>query len=249
MKGLFPNEFPFSPKRKTTRRKTAKPTATERAGAAETTLSVVDLSAAAPAVDAAATIESVLAEATPAVVAAAAEVAPAAVVEVPAAPVVVAVAPVAPVASAAPAAAPKAVAPVAAIPVRVAGHATSRASLTPAVSTIEPARAADARAADGYGGPERRRSPRQALRAKAMYRNDLNPAAAGPVQILNFSMCGVRLWSNRPMKSGERGNVKMEIGPVKWSGRVKVVTCESHDDDGFAVGCEFAANEMARRVA
>ncbi|MDB5321172.1 MAG: hypothetical protein JWN40_2803, partial [Phycisphaerales bacterium] len=156
---------------------------------------------------------------------------------------------VAPVKPAAAVVAAKAEAPVAAIPVRVAGHATSRASVTPAALAIDATRVADARTADGYGGPERRRSPRQALRAKAIYRNDMNPAGAGPVQILNFSMGGVRLWSAKPLKTGERANVKMEIGPVKWSGRVKVVTCESHDDDGFAVGCEFAANEMSRRVA
>jgi hypothetical protein len=256
MKGLLPNEFPFSRKRKTTtRRKTAKPTAAQKAIAADATLSVVDVTAAAA--EPVATIESVLAEATPAV--AAAEVAPAVSVVAPAAADVVAVAPavtpvapaavVAPVKPVAGVVAAKAEALVVAIPVRVAGHATSRASVTPAALAIDATRVADARTADGYGGPERRRSPRQALRAKAIYRNDMNPAGAGPVQILNFSMGGVRLWSAKPLKTGERANVKMEIGPVKWSGRVKVVTCESHDDDGFAVGCEFAANEMARRVA
>jgi hypothetical protein len=101
-----------------------------------------------------------------------------------------------------------------------------------------------------YTGPERRRSPRQAMRAKGMYRNELNPAAAGPVQILNFSMTGVRLWSSRPMKAGERGNVKMEIGPVKWNSRVKVITCEPQDDEGYAVGCVFAQSEaISRRTA
>jgi hypothetical protein len=251
MKGLLPNEFPFSRKRKTTtRRKTAKPTAAQKAVAAEATLSVVDATTA-PA-EPVATIESVLAEATPAVAAAVSVVAPAAADVVAVAPVVTPVAPaavVAPVKPAAAVVAAKAEVPVAAIPVRVAGHATSRASVTPAALAIDATRVADARTADGYGGPERRRSPRQALRAKAIYRNDMNPAGAGPVQILNFSMGGVRLWSAKPLKTGERANVKMEIGPVKWSGRVKVVTCESHDDDGFAVGCEFAANEMSRRVA
>jgi hypothetical protein len=101
----------------------------------------------------------------------------------------------------------------------------------------------------GYKGPERRRSPRQALRGKAVYRNELNPAAAGPVQILNFSTTGVRLWSSRPMKAGERGNVRMEIGPVKWNGRVKVVTCDPQEDEGFAVGCVFAQSEVVNRRA
>jgi hypothetical protein len=110
------------------------------------------------------------------------------------------------------------------------------------------ASAATASASD-YTGPERRRSPRQSLRAKAIYRNDANPAGAGPVQVLNLSMGGVRLWSTKPMKKGERGNVRLEVGPVKWSGRVKVVACDAHDDEGYSVGCEFATNEMSRRVA
>jgi hypothetical protein len=126
--------------------------------------------------------------------------------------------------------------------------ATTTTAPTATAAATEVARLAEAAAnvAAGYKGPERRRSPRQSLRAKATYRSDLNPAGAGPVQILNFSMCGVRLWSTRAMKLGDRGNVKMEIGPVKWFGRVKVVTCD-HDDEGYSLGCEFASNEVARR--
>src|SRR5204863_351741 len=45
----------------------------------------------------------------------------------------------------------------------------------------------------GYKGPERRKSPRLPLRAKAIYRSDRDPAAAGPVQLLNVSNCGLRL--------------------------------------------------------
>jgi hypothetical protein len=146
-----------------------------------------------------------------------------------------------------------ATATVPAIPVRVGGHATSRASVTPAATSAsanESARGGTAGAtadAAGFVGPERRRSPRQAFRAKAIYRNDMNPAGAGPVQIVNFSAGGMRLWSTKPIKMGERGNVKMEVGPVKWSGRVKVVACDAHEDDGYSVGCEIATNELMRR--
>jgi hypothetical protein len=220
MKGILPDEFPFSRRRKpTTRRKKT----------------------------------------------AAVEAAP---VAAPVAPAPVASAPVAsaPVASAQIATAPAETAAVAK-PVETAEthvipvnrHATSRASVTPLASgasvpaasviAAPPRPAAPApEPIPAYKGPERRRSPRQSLRAKATYRNDLNPAAAGPVQILNFSMCGLRFWSTKAMKVGERGMVKMEIGPVKWTGRVKVVTCNPQDDEGYALGCEFAANEVGRRA-
>lgn len=274
MKGLFPNEFPFNRKRKSPRRKAAKPAVAAatavKAAAAELRLSA-SATIAAPVAEVAANVAAIGAEAAPTVATVLAEAeAPAAqavatpaaetapiVAEAPvvaAAPVVVA-SPVAvtPVTAAAQVVSPSpahSTATVSGIPVRVAGHATSRASLTPAASAVEMARAASAATdAAGYTGPERRRSPRQALRAKAIYRNDMNPAGAGPVQLLNFSMSGVRIWSTKPMKKGERGNVKMEIGPVKWSGRVKVVACDAHDDDGYSVGCEFATNEMSRRVA
>jgi hypothetical protein len=226
MKGILPNEFPFSRKRKPARRKESTPAAVVTPAPAEVTK----------------TPEAVATPAAPETPVAAS---PAAATEPAAAPVITAPEAPAPVVNAA----------TRAIPVN--RHATSRASITPVATgaalpqtPVAPAKnppVAVAEPVAGYKGPERRRSPRQSLRAKAVYRNDLNPAAAGPVQILNFSMCGVRVWSTRSVKVGERATVKMEIGPVKWTGRVKVVTCNPQDDEGYALGCEFATNEVARR--
>jgi hypothetical protein len=98
-----------------------------------------------------------------------------------------------------------------------------------------------------YRGRERRRSPRQALRAKATYRDDTKPAAGGAVQVVNISMFGVRLWSPRPVAVNDRATVRMELGPVKWSSRVRVVTCETLEDDGYVLGCDFVANELPKR--
>lgn len=100
-----------------------------------------------------------------------------------------------------------------------------------------------------YRGPERRRAPRLPMRVLSIFRGDINPAGAGPVQLINVSMCGVRLWSARPLKIGERGTVKLEVGPVRWSTRVRVIACDSRDGEGFTVGCEFAGCEGKRRVA
>ena len=46
---------------------------------------------------------------------------------------------------------------------------------------------------------------------------------------------------------GDKASVRMELGPVKWSGRVRVVTCDALEDDGHVLGCEFVANELSRR--
>lgn len=97
-------------------------------------------------------------------------------------------------------------------------------------------------------GPERRKTPRQALRAKASFRGEEDVTAQRTVRIVNLSLKGVRFWSGQQMSSGERGNVRMEAGPVKWASRVRVVSCVSQGE-GYEIGCEFVANELGPRRA
>jgi hypothetical protein len=68
------------------------------------------------------------------------------------------------------------------------------------------------------------------------------------VRIVNLSLMGVRLWSGQSMSSGERGNVRMEAGPVKWASRVRVVSCVPQGE-GYEIGCEFVTNELGPRRA
>lgn len=98
-----------------------------------------------------------------------------------------------------------------------------------------------------YRGKERRRSPRQALRAKAVYRDETSNVASGPVQVINISMFGVRVWSSRPLQAGDKGSIRLELGPVKWSSMIRVVSIESNEDEGYVAGCEFVAKELPRR--
>jgi hypothetical protein len=98
-----------------------------------------------------------------------------------------------------------------------------------------------------YRGRERRRSPRQALRAKAIYRDETNTVASGPVQVINISMFGVRIWSARSLQAGDKGGIRLELGPVKWSSMIRVVSIETSEDEGYIAGCEFVAKELPRR--
>jgi len=98
-----------------------------------------------------------------------------------------------------------------------------------------------------YRGRERRRSPRQALRAKAVYRDEINTVSSGPVQVINISMFGLRVWTSRPLRVGDRGSIRLELGPLKWSSMVRIVSANSNEDDGFVMGCEFVAKELPRR--
>jgi hypothetical protein len=100
-----------------------------------------------------------------------------------------------------------------------------------------------------YRGPERRRSPRQALRAKAIFRAESKAALSGPVQIMNMSMLGLRFWSKHAICAGDKGAIRMEVGPLKWNSKLRVVSCVSCGEDGFAIGCEFVGNELSRTRA
>ncbi|HWE94767.1 MAG TPA: PilZ domain-containing protein [Tepidisphaeraceae bacterium] len=94
---------------------------------------------------------------------------------------------------------------------------------------------------------ERRRSPRQTLVARATVRvdNPLGPGGPSAVgYVSNISMLGVGFHTRRPLTVGDRYQVKLEAGPMRWSSRVKVVACKAHDGDTWDVGAEFIANEL-----
>jgi hypothetical protein len=94
---------------------------------------------------------------------------------------------------------------------------------------------------------ERRRSPRQTLVARATVRvdNPLGPGGPSAVgYVSNISMLGVGFHTRRPLTVGDRYQMKLEAGPMKWSSRVKVVACTPHDGETWDVGAEFIANEL-----
>jgi len=97
--------------------------------------------------------------------------------------------------------------------------------------------------------PDRRKSPRQTLLAKAM----LRPDAGGParaVELRNLSLLGVRFRAPEPLADGERFQIKLEVGPLKWATRLRVINCV-RDESGAAyyIGCAFIGNELTRSFA
>jgi hypothetical protein len=99
-----------------------------------------------------------------------------------------------------------------------------------------------------YEGPERRRSPRQNLRTKALYRPENVTAAGGAVHVSNISMLGVRFWSKGPVGHGDKGTLKIEVGPLRWHSKLRIVSCIRAQDEGegYVVGAEFVGNELPR---
>jgi hypothetical protein len=98
-----------------------------------------------------------------------------------------------------------------------------------------------------YTGPERRRSPRQNLRTKGLYKPEHVSQTGGPVHVNNISMLGVRFWTKAPIAHGDRGTFKLEVGPLRWSSKLKIVSClAAEDEQGYVIGAEFVSNELPR---
>jgi hypothetical protein len=96
---------------------------------------------------------------------------------------------------------------------------------------------------------ERRRSVRQTLVAKATLRSGLIPVAARPVRVSDISMLGIAFQSRIPMDVGDKHDLSLEVGPMRWASRVRVVSCTPNPDNTFDIGAEFVGNELNRRAA
>ena len=93
---------------------------------------------------------------------------------------------------------------------------------------------------------ERRRSPRQAFLARALVRSELGNAPGWKVDLLNISMLGIRFRSETQLLPGDRASVKLEVGPLRWATKLRVIHSVQLDDGNFAIGCQFISNELAR---
>lgn len=97
---------------------------------------------------------------------------------------------------------------------------------------------------------ERRRCPRQTLVARATIRMDSHvvlPESVSTGFVSNISMQGVGFHTRKPLAIGDKYRMSIEVGPMKWSTRLRVVTCRQHDETTFDIGGEFIGNELAQR--
>ena len=69
------------------------------------------------------------------------------------------------------------------------------------------------------------------------------------LDLINISMLGIRFRSTNELIVGDRALIKLEVGPLRWSTKLRVVHAVQLDDGNYAVGCEFIANELARPMA
>src|SRR5688572_5455445 len=114
-------------------------------------------------------------------------------------------------------------------------------AMAASVAVVAPVTAAPLSAKD------RRRSPRQRLAARATLRIDHTGGNPLQVEIENVSLLGIRFRASRELLIGDKANIRLEVGPLKWATRLRVINCiETDEANTYAVGCEFVGNELAR---
>jgi hypothetical protein len=93
---------------------------------------------------------------------------------------------------------------------------------------------------------ERRKSPRQTIVARAMIRHDAVRGPAKPVQMTNLSLLGVQFRTADMFDRDEKANIRLEVGPLRWTSTLRVVHCEKNVDGSYTVGAAFIGNELGR---
>jgi hypothetical protein len=138
--------------------------------------------------------------------------------------------------------------PPAAQPAAVTPAATEPAAISePVAGTVAAAR--EAALARTEGGPppgmaERRRVPRQTLVAKTTVRSESQLAVVAAGFVSNISMMGVGFHTRRPLAVGEKYQIRLEVGPMKWASRLRIISCRPNGD-AYDIGAEFVGNELA----
>ena len=95
---------------------------------------------------------------------------------------------------------------------------------------------------------ERRRSPRQTLVAKAIVRSEFNQNTVATGFLSSISMLGVGFHTRRPLAVGEKFQMRLELGPMKWATRLRVVACQPHESGTYDIGAEFIGSDLVDRV-
>lgn len=129
---------------------------------------------------------------------------------------------------------------IAATPVAVAEHVSPPAS--PVVApplTIAPA-------PSPMRLIERRKVKRDPMSAGALVRLDNFHGPPMKVALLDISVAGVRFRSVQAADCGEKAQIRIEVGPLRWTTRLRIVHCEREADGTNTIGCAFLRTELLR---
>ena len=127
-------------------------------------------------------------------------------------------------------------------------HASAQTALalveTPVAAT--PAAVFSARPAARPSFAERRKVRRDPLVAGALVRIDGQPGPPVKVAVTEISVAGVRFRASQPFQAGEKAQIRLEVGPLRWTTRLRVVHCSNDRDGASTIGCAFLRTELLR---
>jgi hypothetical protein len=87
--------------------------------------------------------------------------------------------------------------------------------------------------------------------AKATIRPDGSVAVQSLLStgfVSNISMNGIGFHTRKPLAIGDKYRLNLELGPMRWATRLRVVSCQHHPHSGtFDVGAEFVGNDLMSR--
>ena len=112
---------------------------------------------------------------------------------------------------------------------------------TPPVPTRPPAVAAPVVKND------RRKVKRDGLATAALLRIDGLHGPPLKIELADISIAGARFRAPHRLDVGEKAQIRIEIGPFRWTTRLRVVHCSPADESGAAtIGCAFLRTELLR---
>lgn len=93
---------------------------------------------------------------------------------------------------------------------------------------------------------ERRKYHRDKLVAQAQIHVDRMKIPPARVGLVDISIAGVRFQAPRPLDVGEKLQIRVEVGPFRWTTRMRVIHCTTNDSQISMIGCAFLRTELLR---
>ncbi|HEY2586124.1 MAG TPA: PilZ domain-containing protein [Tepidisphaeraceae bacterium] len=108
------------------------------------------------------------------------------------------------------------------------------------------AAAAPAKPAKPVVTHERRKVKRDPMATAALLRVDGRHGPPIKIELTDISIAGARFRAPQKLDVGEKAQIRLEIGPFRWTTRLRVVHCSPTDDGATTIGCAFLRTELLR---
>lgn len=93
---------------------------------------------------------------------------------------------------------------------------------------------------------ERRKFKRDRMAAYALVHVDGAKVPPARVSLVDISIAGSRFHSTERLDVGDRLQIRVEVGPFRWTTRMRVIHCTPYDGQSHLIGCAFLRTELLR---